>query len=279
MMKWLWLFTGFTAVLFAATWIVRRRIRAAQAGWPAWVCYQISVLHRLLFSHCRQNNACTIPETGPAIIVANHTSPVDPVLLWTRHFSSFQHPRLRVIGYLMAREYYQSPRLINWICRAMQCIPVDRNGRDMQPLRQALRRLQDGQLLGLFPEGRLNATSPDTQLLPGDPGVAWLALKARVPVIPVFIHNAPRSASMSLCFFLPTRARLTYGQPLDLSRWNGPGLAAKDLADATDFIMQSLAALGGIDFTPVPRPSATGTQPSLTTPQTSSNDPSSTSMT
>ncbi|MFM7058624.1 MAG: lysophospholipid acyltransferase family protein [Planctomycetota bacterium] len=248
-MIWLWLFTGLATALFAATGIVRQRVRAAQAGWPAWVCYQISVLHRLLFSHCQQNNPCTIPENGPAIIVANHTSPVDPVLLWTRHFSSFRQPRLRVIGYLMAREYYQSPRIINWICRAMQCIPVDRNGRDIQPLRQALRRLQDGHLLGLFPEGRLNATSPNTQLLPADTGVAWLALKARVPIIPVFIHNAPRSSSMALCFLIPTRASLTYGQPLDLSPWHGRRNTTQDLAEATDFIMQSLAALGQIHFT------------------------------
>lgn len=253
-MKWLWLLTVPGLLLTATAWVVHKRVRASQVGWSAWMCYQVSVLHRLLFNHCRQNNACTIPETGAAIIVANHTSPVDPILLWTRHFSGFQRPHLRVIGYLMAREYYQRPWLIHQICRAMQCIPVDRNGRDMQPLRQALRRLHDGRLLGLFPEGRLNATSPNTQLLPGDTGVAWLALKANVPVIPVFIHNAPRSSSMVLCFLRHTHASLTYGQPLDLSRWQGRSLSAKDLADATDYIMQSLAQLGGIQFTPTPRP-------------------------
>jgi len=265
-MKWLFLLTVPGLLLVAAAWIAHQRVRKSQVGWSAWICYQISVLHRLLFSHCQQNNACTIPEIGAAIIVANHTSPVDPVLLWTQHFSAFQRPHLRVIGYLTAREYYQRPWLIHQICRAMQCIPVDRNGRDMQSLRQALRRLQDGRLLGIFPEGRLNATSPNTQLLPGDTGVAWLALKANVPVIPIFIHNAPRSPSMALCFLLPTRASLTYGQPLDLSPWQGKSLSANDLADATDFIMHSLAKLGGIQFTPTPRPSAAQSQLSPSMP-------------
>lgn len=204
-MKSLWLLTVPGLLLVATAWVVHQRVRASQVGCSAWICYQISVLHRLLFNHCRQNNACTIPENGPAIIVANHTSPVDPILLWTQHFSGFQRPHLRVIGYLMAREYYHRPWLIHQICRSMQCIPVDRNGRDMQPLRQALRRLNDGRLLGIFPEGRLNDTSPNTQLLPGDTGVAWLALKANVPVIPIFIHNAPRSSSMVFCFLRQTR--------------------------------------------------------------------------
>lgn len=272
-MKWLWLIFLIVAMSAAAVLLVRWRVRAGRAGWPAWVCYQISVMHRLIFSHCRQNNACTIPEAGPAIIVANHSSPVDPILIWTRHFEGFKSPHLRVIGYLMAREYYEKPRLINWICRAMESIPVERNGRDMQPLRQALRRLQEGRLLGLFPEGRLNSESPDEQLLPGDTGVAWLALKASVPVIPVFIHRAPRSESMLRCFFIPTQASLTYGPPLDLSRWQGRSLSATELADATDFIMKSLAELGNIRFTPTPRsPPANGRETPSASAQTASQN-------
>lgn len=276
-MKWLWILTSAAALISVAAAVICWRVHVGRAGWPAWLCYQISVIHRLLLSRCRQNNACTIPEFGPAIIVANHTSPVDPVLLWTQHFSGFQRPHLRVIGYMMAREYYEGPRLINWICRAMESIPVDRNGRDMQPLRQALRRLKEGRLLGLFPEGRLNSQSPNTQLLPGDTGAAWLALKADVPVIPVFIHGAPRSQSMSLCFLLPARASLTYGQPLDLSRWRGRSLSATELADATDFIMQTLAELGGIRFTPTPRSApATAGEQAPATHQTGPDSPANT---
>lgn len=241
---------GIVLLGMAATF---KSIHASRAGWKAWVCYQIAAVHRLLFSRCVLNNRCTIPESGPAIIVANHTSPVDPILLWTGHFSTFRQPHLRVIGYLMAREYYDHSAVIKWVCRAMECIPVDRNGRDVQPVKLALRRLQEGRLLGLFPEGRLNQSSPETCLLAADTGVAWLALKANVPVLPVFIHQAPRSDSMVRCFFVRTRSRLTYGPPLDLSPWRGTHWTQDQLADVTDLIMKSIADLGGIQFTPTAR--------------------------
>lgn len=236
--------------------VILWRVKWSRVSWQAWVCYQIAVIHRLLFSRCKQNNSCTIPESGPAVIVANHTSPVDPILLWTKHFAAFQQPHLRVIGYMMAREYYEFSRVIRWFCRAMESIPVARDGRDVQPVRLALQRLREGRLLGLFPEGRLNVTSPDHQLLPGDIGVAWLALKAEVPVIPIFIHQAPRSDSMFKAFFVRTRSSLTYGAPLDLSAWQGRHCTPEDLAEVTDLIMRSIAELGSIRYTAI---SAKGT--------------------
>ena len=239
-------------LLAFASW----RVRVGRAGWPAWICYQIARVHRLCFVSVQQVGECSIPENGPAIIVANHTSPVDPVLIWTRHFVNFRRPHLRVIGYLTAREYFELPGFVNWVCRAMECIPVDRNGRDMQSVRSALERLKQGRLLGLFPEGRLNEETPSEQLLVGDTGIAWLALKAAVPVIPIFIENAPRSPSMVWVFFRRSRVRLIYGQPLDLSAWQGKRTSPELLAEVTDHIMGSLARLGGIRYSPHPRPPA-----------------------
>jgi 1-acyl-sn-glycerol-3-phosphate acyltransferase len=161
-----------------------------------------------------------------------------------------------VIGYLTAREYFELPGFVNWVCRAMECIPVDRNGRDMQSVRQALERLKQGRLLGLFPEGRLNGETPNDRLLAGDTGVAWLALKAAVPVIPIFIQNAPRSGSMVWVFFRRARVRLIFGQPLDLTPWQGRRSSPELLAEVTDHIMGSLARLGGIGYTPCARPPA-----------------------
>ena len=239
--------------------VILWRVKWSRVSWQAWVCYQVAVIHRLIFSRCVQNNKCTIPEFGPAVIVANHTSPVDPVLLWTKHFASFQQPHLRVIGYMMAREYYEFSCVIRWFCRAMESIPVARNGQDVRPVRQALQRLREGRLLGLFPEGRLNVTSPDRQLLAGDTGVAWLAVKAGVPVIPVFIHRAPRSDSIFKAFFVRARSSLTYGTPLDLSAWQGRHCTPEDLAEVTDLIMRSIAELGSIGYTAI---SAQGTSAS-----------------
>jgi 1-acyl-sn-glycerol-3-phosphate acyltransferase len=224
-----------------------------EAGWRVWVCYQIARLHSLLISGWSASNKCIFPEDGPAIIVANHTSPVDPVIIWIRHFSGFRRKRLRVIGYMMAREYYERRDIVGWACRAMQSIPVERTGRDSLPVKAALIRLEAGHLLGLFPEGRLNTSSPDSCLLPGGTGVAWLALKSGVPVLPVFIHNAPRDRSMVKAFFRRTTPRITYGEPMDLSAWAGRRLSHELLAEVTDQIMQAIARLGSVQFTPVSR--------------------------
>ncbi|MFN9720746.1 MAG: lysophospholipid acyltransferase family protein, partial [Planctomycetota bacterium] len=147
-------------LFFGAFW----QATTCPAGWRAWICYQLLRFHRFFFSRVTQNNRSTIPEHGPAIIVSNHTSPVDPSLIWYRHFSEFKRPRIRVIGFMMAKEYYKLRGPVGWICRAMESIPVERSGRDMAPIREALRRLADGHLLGLFPEGRLNVVAPDDQL-------------------------------------------------------------------------------------------------------------------
>ncbi len=229
------------------------RVRLSRIGWRAWACYQVAAFHRLVMTSCCQRNACTIPEYGPAIIVGNHTSPMDPMLLWGNHFSAFRRPGMRVIGWMMAREYFEAAPIIRWISRAMQCIPVDRNGKDMQSVRQSLERLKEGKLLGVFPEGGLNEVDPDVRLRVGNTGVTWLALKSGAPVIPVFIHDAPRSLSMVRCFLIRGRASLSYGEPIDLSRWQKRRLSDEELADATDAIMKAIADLGGIGYTPVAR--------------------------
>ena len=223
------------------------------AGWKVWLFYRLACLHSFLFTHCTAANACTFPETGSAIIVANHSSPADPMLLWLGHFAQFKRPRLRVIGFMMAREYYLLNRLLTWMCRAMESIPVERAGQDMAPIREALRRLQDGHWLGLFPEGGINVEAPDERLRPGGTGVAWLALKSKAPVIPVYIRNAPRSTSMVRVFFKRTHTTLTYGPPVDLSQWQRQKPSHRDLIEVTDKIMQSIADLGGLQITPASR--------------------------
>ncbi|MCA9033703.1 MAG: 1-acyl-sn-glycerol-3-phosphate acyltransferase [Planctomycetaceae bacterium] len=239
-----WLAGTCVAILVAAMISIGR----SGAGWGVWFCYMTGRLQTRIFCRWKANNACPFPEEGPAIIVANHTSPVDPVIVWMRHFASFRKYRIRVIGFMMAREYYLQRGPVGWVCRTMQSIPVARAGRDMGPVKEALKRLEAGHLLGLFPEGRLNDKSPDSQLLAGGTGVAWLALKSRVPVIPVFIHNAPRSKSMIRVFFKFTRTSVTYGEPLDLSKWYDTKLSHEVLSAATDQIMSAIAQLGGIEY-------------------------------
>ena len=123
------------------------------------------------------------------------------------HLRDEEHARsIRVIGYLMAREYYEQPGLTGWISRAMQSIPVDRNSHDVGPTRDAVRRLKRGDLIGIFPEGGINAGD---SLRAANSGIAFLALKANVPIIPVYIHGVPKTESMITPFYTPCRVRVT----------------------------------------------------------------------
>ena len=231
--------------------------RRCRDGWRVWLLYLIERFYIAFMFHWRANSRCPYPEVGGAIILSNHRCPVDPMFAWMNsHFRHEEHARsIRVIGYLMAREYYEQPGLIGWIGRAMQSIPVDRNGQDIGPTREAIRRLERGDLIGIFPEGRINLGEG---LQPANHGIAFLALKAGVPVIPAFIHNAPQGESMTAPFYTPQRVRVTYGAPIDLSPWQGQHKTQELLQALTDALMNKLADLGGVRYLP---PTATSSHP------------------
>src|SRR5262249_19835275 len=122
-----------------------------------------------------------LPRHGGAIIVANHRSSVDP--------SFIQIAIRRVVYWMVAREYCEAPGL-GLLLRTFQVIPVGRGGVDTAATKLAIRLAQEGGLIGMFPEGRINDTK-DQLLLPGRPGVALGALKARGPILPVLMAVAP----------------------------------------------------------------------------------------
>jgi len=92
--------------------------------------------------------SASLPAAGPAILVCTHTCSADPSFLLAI--------APRRLSFLVAREFYDTHPLIIFILDTMRCIRVRRGGNDPMALRQALRRLQDGGLVALFPEGNLS---------------------------------------------------------------------------------------------------------------------------
>src|SRR5262249_37408994 len=109
-----------------------------------------------------------LPEHGPAILVANHTCGIDHMIL--------QAGCWRVFGFLMAQEFYNY-----WafrpICRVVGCIPVRRDGHDLAATRAALRALDEGRVVPIFPEGRILPKS-GREFGEAKPGAAFIALHA-----------------------------------------------------------------------------------------------------
>jgi 1-acyl-sn-glycerol-3-phosphate acyltransferase len=230
---------GYAAIAAAA--VVWQCLRSG-LSWGAWALYAVERLYLPLMFHWRANRRCPFPDEGPALIVANHRTPVDPLFLWMNNHLSSPRRRIRIIRFLMVRAYEDVPG-IGWITRNVQTIGVERDGRDLKGAREALDALKQGELVGIFPEGRLNEGEG---LLPGDTGVAWLALRSEVPVFPVFIHDAPQGKTMVDPFWTPSSVRVTYGEPVDLSAYYGQRKSQELLREVTDLLMQRLAELGGV---------------------------------
>jgi 1-acyl-sn-glycerol-3-phosphate acyltransferase len=99
-------------------------------------------------------------------------------------------------------------------------------------------------LVGMFPEGRINDTK-DTLLLPGRPGAALVALKARVPIIPVFIEGSPYDGSALGPLFMRAHVRVKIGEPMDLSPYFGREKEEGVTQEITKRLLLEIARLAG----------------------------------
>ena len=226
-----------------AVGVVFLQMRRSGYRWQVWLLYVVERIYVPWMFGWHAKGRCPFPADGAALIIANHRSPVDPLMIWmNHHLADERRRRFRLIHFLMAKEYLDV-KGVGWIGRNMQIIPVERSGRDLAAAKSALKLLQRGEWVGIFPEGRLNK---GPGLLPADTGVAWLALRAEVPVYPVFIHNAPQGRTMVEPFCTPSRVSVTYGDPIDLSAYYGLRKSQKLLREVTDLMMQKLAETGGL---------------------------------
>jgi 1-acyl-sn-glycerol-3-phosphate acyltransferase len=134
-----------------------------------------------------------------------------------------------VLGFMIAREMYELP-IVHAFCVLTDCIPVNRDGRDLQATRAALRTLKEGKVLPIFPEGRITPES-GRGLGPILPGAAFIAIRSGAPVIPAFISGTPSTIDIGPALWTPTRSRVRFGEPLDLSEFAPSQAGDKDALD------------------------------------------------
>ncbi|MSR56308.1 MAG: 1-acyl-sn-glycerol-3-phosphate acyltransferase [Planctomycetaceae bacterium] len=228
--------------LLLAVLIVVWRAGRCPEGWRLWLLYTLNATYCRLGFHWRANRKCPFLEARPGIILANHRSPLDPLLIWVGVTNR------RPIEFITAGEYFGIHGL-QFILGAQRCIPVARDGKDMVATRTAARRLREGRLVGVFPEGGINV---GTGMRPFNPGIAWLALQAQSPVYPVFIENAPQGTSMIAPFWSFRPIRVHYGEAIDLSEFINRRRTPELLEQVTALLRAKLAELGGIEPAAVP---------------------------
>lgn len=181
-----------------------------------------------------------VPRTGPVILASNHLSFADSVVI------PLTAPRQ--VAFLAKEEYFTGTGVKGLVSRqwftAIGSIPVNRDDtRAAQAsLDVALAHLRRGGAFGIYPEG---TRSRDGRLFRGRTGVAWLALTAGCPVVPVALTGTDKLQPVGARLPKLVRFRVEFGAPIDFTgRFDGvPSGRAR--RQATDEIMSAIHAMSG----------------------------------
>jgi 1-acyl-sn-glycerol-3-phosphate acyltransferase len=174
--------TLFSLFLFALflLWFDGRCREASRIDWGSVWLNRLDGLNRIFcrYYHRLEPVELPLPECGGAIVVANHVSGLDPLLM----IASSHRP----LRFLIAREQYQRFG-VQWLFRAVGCIPVDREKSPEKAMRQAFKALLQGEVVALFPHGKIHLDSDPPRKIKA--GAARLASRTSAPVIPLRISG------------------------------------------------------------------------------------------
>lgn len=168
-----------------------------------------------------------IPTLGPVVVVANHVSYWDPPVLGCS---------LKRKVHFMAKEELFSVPVLKYILPHLECFPVKRGKVDRNALRTSFKYLEEGEVLGIFPEGTRSRTS---ELLPFEQGAALIALKAKAPIVPMGLSGTKTAFPATL----RGRIRVNIGKPLVYPELYGAKLSNEDLARVNAEVMEQIRTL------------------------------------
>lgn len=179
--------------------------------------YAIKLYYKIFFN-VNLTGEENLPDNSGYVICANHIAQHDPPV----YASSVK----RLFYALGKKELFNS-----WFTRklfsTMNTIPVDRNKIDISAMKKSLRILKKEKAgLLIFPEGTRNFGEKP---LPVTPGVAMLAIKAKVPVVPVAIDST---------YKLFSKINITIYEPIDLSEYYNENLDTDDYISITEEIIK-----------------------------------------
>ena len=150
---------------------------------------------------CRISGQENIPTGTALLIIANHTSYADPILLaaaFPQHIT------------FIAKEEFLRIAPTRWLFgKGLGAVFLNKEESDVSALRAAIKLMKNGRSVGIFPEGHRNFDQKISQFMPG---AAFIALKAGVPVLPAAISN-----SRDLPCFWRRSIAVNIGRPIELA--------------------------------------------------------------
>ena len=169
-----------------------------------------------------EENKTKAAENGGYIICANHVNFLDAVAVVV-----FSKEKIRFIGkYDLARV-----GIIRWLEHLFDVIPIKRNTQDLEAMKRCLKALKNKEILGIFPEGTRRGMEKNQKV---KNGAAFMAIRSGVPVVPVGISGTFKPFS---------KFYITYGEPIDLSKYKVKGQEKEGQEQATKEIMDNIIML------------------------------------
>ena len=166
-----------------------------------------------------------VPASGGAVVCCNHTSITDIAFLIVTC--------PRQIYFMAKAEIFRNP-VIAWFLRKMGAFPVDRKGGGAAAVETAKKIVNEGKLLGIFPEGTRNH-----QGRPGKAksGAAMIASQTSVPIVPSAVYHK----TTKLPLFQKTTLR--YGEAIPAEDFQMADMSRSELRRITELIMQKITEL------------------------------------
>ena len=131
-----------------------------------------------------------IPSGGGYILMSNHRSMIDPIILAEK-----AHGQVRYMGKM---ELFRNP-ILGWALRTIGTFPVDRGAGDTSAIDNSRKVIEEGDILGIFPEGHRSKTG---EPLRPKSGVALVARLTEAPVLPCSVYwdspSPPRPGSCAM---------------------------------------------------------------------------------
>lgn len=169
------------------------------------IWFSVQLLLRLIFTFCfryRCRHLERIPEVGGGLILANHQSYLDPLLIGL--------PMQRPVSFIARDSLFRVP-IIGWILKKTYVMPINRDSAGTESVREAVKRMHAGYLVGVFPEG---TRSTDEEIGPIKPGFVALARRSKLPIYPVGIAGASRVMPKGGLRLYFRKVRVVYGEPI-----------------------------------------------------------------
>ena len=161
------------------------------------VVFLVYIFNLVVF-RVEKNGEENIKEKGAYLICANHRSNWDAPILVSN---------LKRKVYVKAKAELFKNKFIKWFGRKCCVFPVKRGMRDIESIKYSLNLLKDGEILVIFPEGTRNGMEKNGK---AQNGVAYMAIRTGVPVIPVGIQGEMKPFK---------KVKLNIGEPLDFSQY------------------------------------------------------------